>query len=231
MVKDEKTENPFRADKLIEGSFLFFFSSVVLYSYSSSVLSLQNSSQRNYWPTPRWTKKKSLNSRSSRVNAVPTTLNSLSSPVSRLYSYRPVSLPPSLRLEEAITKYQITSPETGNKLSKPFPFNLMFETQIGPSGKQIGYMRPETAQGIFVNFKKLLEYNGGKMPFAAAQIGLAFRNEISPRSGLIRVREFLMAEIEHFVNPENKNHSKFKVLCLALLRFQLLYFLPTAGSR
>ena len=70
-------------------------------------------------------------------------------------------------------------------------------------------MRPETAQGIFVNFKKLLDFNNGKLPFAGAQIGKAFRNEISPRSGLLRVREFEMAEIEHFVNPEKKEHPKF----------------------
>lgn len=65
-------------------------------------------------------------------------------------------------------------------------------------------MRPETAQGIFVNFKRLLENNNGKLPFGAAQVGRAFRNEISPRSGLIRVREFEMAEIEYFVHPEKK---------------------------
>lgn len=66
-------------------------------------------------------------------------------------------------------------------------------------------MRPETAQGIFVNFKRLLEFNNGKLPFGAAQIGKAFRNEISPRSGLIRVREFEMAEIEYFVHPDKKS--------------------------
>lgn len=64
--------------------------------------------------------------------------------------------------------------------------------------------------GIFVNFKRLLEFNQGKLPFAAAQIGSAFRNEISPRSGLIRVREFQMAEIEHFVDPTHKDHPKFE---------------------
>uniref|UniRef100_A0A667ZT18 Glycine--tRNA ligase n=1 Tax=Myripristis murdjan TaxID=586833 RepID=A0A667ZT18_9TELE len=71
------------------------------------------------------------------------------------------------------------------------------------------YLRPETAQGIFLNFKRLLEFNQGKLPFAAAQIGNSFRNEISPRSGLIRVREFTMAEIEHFVDPVEKVHPKF----------------------
>lgn len=69
----------------------------------------------------------------------------------------------------------------------------------------IRFLRPETAQGIFVNFKRLLEFNNGKLPFAGAQIGKAFRNEISPRSGLLRVREFEMAEIEHFVDPDKKN--------------------------
>ncbi|CDI82926.1 glycyl-tRNA synthetase, putative [Eimeria acervulina] len=69
-----------------------------------------------------------------------------------------------------------------------------------------GYLRPETAQGIFVNFRRFYDYNGGRMPFAVAQIGLGFRNEIAPRNSLIRCREFLMAEIEHFCNPEEKNN-------------------------
>jgi hypothetical protein len=75
------------------------------------------------------------------------------------------------QLSEAFTKYKIKSPETGNDLEEPFQFNLMFKTPIGPSSNVPGYLRPETAQGIFVNFKRLLEYNGGKLPFAAAQIG------------------------------------------------------------
>ena len=62
---------------------------------------------------------------------------------------------------------------------------------------------------MFVNFKRLLEFNQGKLPFAAAQIGNSFRNEISPRSGLLRVREFTMAEIEHFVDASDKSHPKF----------------------
>jgi len=86
----------------------------------------------------------------------------------------------------------------------------MFKTEIGPSTNLVGYLRPETAQGMFVNFHKLVEFNGGRLPFAAAQIGLGFRNEIAPRNGLVRVREFQMAEIEHFVDPLNKNHPKFK---------------------
>eukprot|EP00092_Neocalanus_flemingeri_P108750 GFUD01139671.1.p1 GENE.GFUD01139671.1~~GFUD01139671.1.p1 ORF type:complete len:679 (-),score=192.95 GFUD01139671.1:183-2219(-) len=106
-------------------------------------------------------------------------------------------------------KFDMKAPLTNNPLSEPIEFNLMFQTHIGPSGAVRGFLRPETAQGIFVNFKRLLEFNQGKLPFAAAQIGNAFRNEISPRAGLIRVREFTMAEIEHFCDPEDKSHPKF----------------------
>ncbi|GKU92916.1 hypothetical protein SLEP1_g6573 [Rubroshorea leprosula] len=112
-------------------------------------------------------------------------------------------------LGSKIKEYGITAPDTKNPLSDPYPFNLMFQTSIGPSGLSPGYMRPETAQGIFVNFKDLYYYNGNKLPFAAAQIGQAFRNEISPRQSLLRVREFTLAEIEHFVDPEHKEHPKY----------------------
>ncbi|XP_054272039.1 glycine--tRNA ligase [Macrosteles quadrilineatus] len=108
-----------------------------------------------------------------------------------------------------LKKFNILSPLTNNELTEPIEFNLMFQTQIGPSGLIKGFLRPETAQGIFVNFKRLLEFNQGRLPFSAAQIGNAFRNEISPRSGLIRVREFTMAEIEHFCDPRDKSHPKF----------------------
>ncbi|XP_075936551.1 glycine--tRNA ligase-like [Anarhichas minor] len=112
-------------------------------------------------------------------------------------------------LTDLFVKYNVKSPITGNDLTPPVSFNLMFQTSIGPGGNTPGYLRPETAQGIFLNFKRLLEFNQGKLPFAAAQIGNSFRNEISPRSGLIRVREFTMAEIEHFVDPNEKVHPKF----------------------
>ncbi|XP_005722749.1 glycine--tRNA ligase [Pundamilia nyererei] len=112
-------------------------------------------------------------------------------------------------LSDLFVKYSVKSPTTGNELTPPISFNLMFQTSIGPGGNMAGYLRPETAQGIFLNFKRLLEFNQGKLPFAAAQIGNSFRNEISPRSGLIRVREFTMAEIEHFVDPNEKDHPKF----------------------
>ncbi len=81
-------------------------------------------------------------------------------------------------------------------------FNLMFETNIGPGSSAPGYLRPETAQGIFVEFPQLAEYARNKLPFGVAQIGKAYRNEISPRNALVRVREFTQAELELFVDPE-----------------------------
>ncbi|KAI9862984.1 MAG: Glycine--tRNA ligase 1, mitochondrial [Trichoglossum hirsutum] len=113
-------------------------------------------------------------------------------------------------LGSLIQKYDIKNPTTGGDLLPPVAFNLMFQTSIGPSGGLAGYLRPETAQGQFLTFQKLLEFNQQAMPFASASIGKSFRNEISPRAGLMRVREFLMAEIEHFVDPEGgKAHPRF----------------------
>lgn len=111
-------------------------------------------------------------------------------------------------LDEQLAKYGCRAP-SGEPYGPSFPFNLMFKTSIGPEGTAVGYLRPETAQGLFVNFRRLLDANAQKMPFAAAQIGLGFRNEIAPRSGLLRVREFCMGEIEHFVNPDDKSHPNF----------------------
>lgn len=113
-------------------------------------------------------------------------------------------------LGELMQKYNVKNPATGGDLELPKAFNLMFQTDIGPTGQFKAYLRPETAQGQFLNFQKLLEFNQQSMPFASASIGKSFRNEISPRSGLLRVREFLMAEIEHFVDPEGgKKHPRF----------------------
>jgi len=111
-------------------------------------------------------------------------------------------------LDKLLVEYDCKGP-SGQPYSPSFPFNLMFKTSIGPEGTAVGYLRPETAQGLFVNFRRLLDLNANKMPFAAAQIGLGFRNEIAPRSGLLRVREFCMGEIEHFVNPKDKSHPSF----------------------
>ena len=115
-------------------------------------------------------------------------------------------------LGELIQKYKITNPTTGGALLPPAEFNLMFATSIGASGTLKGFLRPETAQGQFLNFNKLLDFNQDKMPFGSASIGKSFRNEISPRSGLLRVREFLMAEIEYFVDPNAKEHPRFSTV-------------------
>lgn len=109
-----------------------------------------------------------------------------------------------------IRKHDIRNPVSGNQVEDPVAVNLMFQTQIGASGKEPAFLRPETAQGQFLSFQKLLEFSDGQLPFASASIGYSFRNELSPRSGLLRVREFLMAEVEHFVDPESgKKHPKF----------------------
>jgi glycyl-tRNA synthetase len=98
---------------------------------------------------------------------------------------------------------EIRCPQCGGELSEPMQFNLMFETHMGPtreSGSEI-YLRPETAQGIFVNFKNVLQFARKKPPFGIAQVGKSFRNEITPGNFIFRTREFEQMEIEFFVPP------------------------------
>ncbi len=99
--------------------------------------------------------------------------------------------------------------ECGGSFKEPEPFNLMFSTTIGPGKGKKGYLRPETAQGIFIAFKRVSDYFRDKLPFGVAQIGRAYRNEISPRQGVIRLREFNQAELEFFVDPREKKHPYF----------------------
>jgi glycyl-tRNA synthetase len=114
-----------------------------------------------------------------------------------------------LEVYEAIQKFQITAPETSGELDFPKECNLMFKTKIGPTGKSSAFLRPETAQGIFMNFNKLLELNGQRLPFAGATIGRAFRNEISQKP-LVRGLEFTLCEIEHFFDPLDSSHRKIR---------------------
>ncbi len=93
---------------------------------------------------------------------------------------------------------------------KVFDFNLMFNTWIGPGSQRKGYLRPETAQGIFTDFARLLRFYRDRLPFGAVQVGKSYRNEISPRQGMIRLREFTQAEAEIFVHPEGKRHPRFE---------------------
>ncbi len=101
--------------------------------------------------------------------------------------------------------------ECGGSFKEPAPMNLMFSTTIGPGRGKRGYLRPETAQGMFVDFKRLASYFRDKLPFGVAQIGRAYRNEISPRQGVIRLREFNQAELEYFVHPGEKTHPQFSL--------------------
>ncbi len=115
-------------------------------------------------------------------------------------------------IDAIIADKQLLSPK-GNPLSNARQFNLMFETTIGatagPAGKV--YLRPETAGGIFVNFKNVVDTMSPKLPFGIAQIGKAFRNEIAPREWLFRVREFEQMEIEYFVR-ESEWQEQFELL-------------------
>jgi len=106
-------------------------------------------------------------------------------------------------LREAQPEGELRCPECGGELSEPRQFNLMFRTHVGPveDDSAVVYLRPETAQGIFVNFKNVLQFARKKPPFGIAQIGKAFRNEITTQSFIFRTYEFEQMEIEYFVPP------------------------------
>ena len=109
-------------------------------------------------------------------------------------------------INAAIAAKELACPKCGAKdLTPARPFNLMFRTTMGPvdTGDDSGlaYLRPETAQGIFVNFQNVLDTMRRKLPFGVAQIGKAFRNEVTPGNFTFRTREFEQMEIEYFVKP------------------------------
>ena len=107
------------------------------------------------------------------------------------------------QMDEVIAERGIKSPD-GNPLSKSRTFNMMFKTSVGATESEdsVAYLRPETAQGIFTNFKNVVDSFYPDLPFGIAQQGKAFRNEIAPRDFVFRSREFEQMEIEYFVNPE-----------------------------
>jgi glycyl-tRNA synthetase len=111
---------------------------------------------------------------------------------------------PVEEVEALLAEHDLACPNCGTPLAGEAveEFNLMFETTIGPGSSTPGYLRPETAQGIFVEFPRLKEYARNRLPFGVTQIGRAYRNEISPRKSLVRTREFTQAELEQFVDPE-----------------------------
>jgi glycyl-tRNA synthetase len=118
---------------------------------------------------------------------------------------------PSEQVEAMLNERNVVCPDCGGKLSKPYSYNLMFGTQVGTgSKKKTAYMRPETAQTTYLAFRRLWEFARRKLPFGVIQIGHSFRNEISPRQGMIRLREFNQAEIQYFVDPNDKSAKRFQ---------------------
>merc|ERR1711939_231570 len=195
MVRDAKTHEVFRADHLVEAVLEARLKGDKEARGIAQVVDKQDEDPKK--------KKKKVKAGQQVVKLDDAVVSEYESTLAQIDNYT------GAELGEIIEKYKILAPETGNDLTKPVEFNLMFDSNIGPTGQLKGYLRPETAQGHFVNFARLLEFNNGRVPFASAQIGKSFRNEISPRSGLLRVREFTMAEIEHYVDPKSKDHPRF----------------------
>ncbi|KAG8908276.1 Glycine--tRNA ligase 1, mitochondrial [Tulasnella sp. 403] len=203
MVKDTKTGDVLRADHLVEG---------VLEARLKGDKEARGLAEEAAAETEKDKKKK---------KKIKTTAVKLDDAVVAEYEHVLAQIDNFMgpELGDLIRKYEIVNPDTGNPVDEPIQFNLMFDSSIGPTGKVKGYLRPETAQGHFLNFIRLLAFNNGQIPFASAQIGRSFRNEISPRAGLLRVREFTMAEVEHYVDPLNKNHDRFHEVKDVKLRF------------
>ncbi len=121
--------------------------------------------------------------------------------------YATLGVKNSTLLGESVSKAENSTdfhPDSGVELSPPRPFNLMFKTYVGPveSEDNVAYLRPETAQAIFAQFKNVLETSRQKVPFGIAQVGKAFRNEVTPRNFTFRSREFEQMELEFFIKPD-----------------------------
>jgi len=128
---------------------------------------------------------------------------------------------PASEIKRLIDENRIKCPQCGGvgTFGEVSSFNLMFRTAIGPGAERVGYLRPETAQGMFINFENLFRFYREKLPFGVTQIGKAYRNEISPRQGVIRLREFTQAEAEIFISPHDKTHPNFSAVADTLLRY------------
>ena len=123
--------------------------------------------------------------------------------------------------EKAISENNVKCPRCHGEFGNVTKFNMMFKVGIGPDGEP-AYLRPETCQSIFVDFPRLYKTMRGKLPIGIAQIGKSFRNEISPRQSLLRLREFYQAEIEVFCNPNKLNDvEKFSEIQDTVIRIQL----------
>ena len=136
--------------------------------------------------------------------------------------------PAALSEEElgaVLEKNGIKCPLCKGDLTPPRRFNLMFKTAVGAGSSKPGYMRPETAQGMFVNFSQIYRHGREKLPVGAVQLGRAFRNEISPRQGLVRLREFHQMEAEVFFHPERKTWPRYDAV-----RSRELPLVPDGGQ-
>ncbi len=128
-------------------------------------------------------------------------------------------LPPQT-LTGLIRQYKVECPNCKKPtLSDVGWFNMMFRTNIGPIDGNTAYFRPETAQGIFLDFARVIRNYGSKLTIWIGQVGRSARNEISPRQGLIRMREFTQMELEYFFNPKNQSYPKFEKIKNEKLRF------------
>jgi len=107
-------------------------------------------------------------------------------------------------LTAKIRENNVRCPVCGGELSDVTTFNLLFKTQIGPYEGSVGYLRPELAQGMFTSFKRTFESLRGRLPLGIAQVGRVARNEISPRQGMIRLRDFTIMELEFFFDPKSQ---------------------------
>ncbi len=125
-----------------------------------------------------------------------------------------------------IKEHNVRCPECGGELGLPEPFNLMFQLSIGPYGRSVmGYGRPEAAQGQFVDFKRVYSAERERLPLGVAQVGRCVRNEIAPRKGPIRLREFTIIDYEVFVDPEDTTYPRVR-----LVEDQKLRILPIAAQ-
>jgi glycyl-tRNA synthetase len=105
-------------------------------------------------------------------------------------------------IRRLLVEHRVKCPACDGTIREPVMFLTMFQTNIGVTGGEVGYARPETAQGMFLNFKQGFQHAREKLPFALAQVGNVLRNEVSPRRGLLRLREFTLMELEFFFDPK-----------------------------
>ena len=129
------------------------------------------------------------------------------------------------QLDRLLKDNEVACPSCKGQLSEPKRFNLMFKTSVGAGRAKTAYLRPETAQGMFLNFQQVYRLGRERLPVGAVQIGASFRNEISPRQGPTRLREFHQMEAELFVHPDDKTWPRFKDV-----KHEQLLLVPNSGE-